>query len=147
MKKKNSLTQTANANSTRKRKLPFLSHEQPLPTRTQSPFPRIQPFHTRAFRVYAVTVITATVFFLTASVAFATVGVGDAETVISNLTNFIFTLIKAIGFLMLGFGVVQFGLSLKSHDPSQRANSLLTIAGGIVVFLAEPILNMITGGA
>ena len=32
-----------------------------------------------------------------------------------------------------GFGIVQVGLSLKSHDPSQRANGFLTVAGGIVI--------------
>ena len=106
----------------------------------------LQPVQTKAFRIYAVVVLAVTVLLMSGSPALATVGVGDAESVINNLTDFIFTLIKAIGFLMLGFGVVQFGLALKSHDPSQRANSLLTIAGGIVVFLAEPILNMITGG-
>lgn len=103
--------------------------------------------HTKTFRIYAAVVLAVAVFCMTGGTALASVGVGDAESVINNLTDFIFTLIKAIGFLMLGFGVVQFGLSLKSHDPSQRANSLLTIAGGIVVFLAEPILNLITGGA
>jgi len=107
---------------------------------------KLQPLHTKTYRIYAVAVLAVTILLISCAPALATVGVGDAESVIGNLTSFIFTLIKAIGFLMLGFGVVQFGLALKSHDPSQRANSLLTIAGGIVVFLAEPILNMITGG-
>lgn len=35
---------------------------------------------------------------------------------------------------MLGFGIVQIGLSLKSHDPSQRANGFLTLAGGVVIY-------------
>lgn len=47
---------------------------------------------------------------------------GDPITVVNNLSNFIFSLIRAIGMILLGFGVVQVGLSLKSHDPSQRAN-------------------------
>ena len=60
-------------------------------------------------------------------------------------TNFIFGLIRAIGMILLGFGIVQVGLSLKSHDPSQRANGFLTVAGGIVITFAKEILNMITG--
>ena len=43
-------------------------------------------------------------------------------------------------------GVVQVGLSLKSHDPSQRANGFLTVAGGIVITFAKEILNIIVGG-
>ena len=48
--------------------------------------------------------------------------------------------------ILLGFGVVQVGLSLKSHDPSQRANGFLTVAGGIVITFAKEILNTIVGG-
>ena len=45
-----------------------------------------------------------------------------------------------------GVGVVQVGLSLKSHDPSQRANGFLTLAGGIIITFAKEILNLIVGG-
>lgn len=66
--------------------------------------------------------------------------------VINNLSNFIFGLIRAVGMIILGFGVVQVGMSLKSHDPSQRANGFLTLAGGVVITFAKEILNIITGG-
>lgn len=49
-------------------------------------------------------------------------------TVINNLSDFIFGLIRAVGMIILGFGVVQVGMSLKSHDPSQRANGFMTLA-------------------
>ncbi len=64
--------------------------------------------------------------------------------VVNNLSDFIFSLIRAVGMILLGFGVVQIGLSLKSHDPSQRANGILTIAGGIVITFAKEILELIT---
>lgn len=70
----------------------------------------------------------------------------DPLTVINNLSNFIFGLIRAVGMIILGFGVVQIGLSLKSHDPSQRANGFLTLAGGVVITFAKEILDLITGG-
>ncbi len=70
----------------------------------------------------------------------------DPMAVVNNLSNFIFGLIRAIGMILLGFGVVQIGLSLKSHDPSQRANGFMTLAGGIIITFAKEILNMITGG-
>ena len=44
---------------------------------------------------------------------------------------------------MLGFGVVQIGLSLKSHDASQRANGFLTFFGGVIIAFAKDILDMI----
>lgn len=71
---------------------------------------------------------------------------GDPLGVVNNLSDFIFALIRAIGMILLGFGVVQVGLSLKSHDPSQRANGFLTVAGGIVITFAKEILNIIVGG-
>ena len=77
--------------------------------------------------------------------AFAKSGGGEPLTVINNLSTFIFGLIRAIGMILLGFGIVQVGLSLKSHDPSQRANGFLTLAGGIIITFAKEILNTITG--
>ena len=64
--------------------------------------------------------------------------------VVHNLSDFIFGLIRAIGLILLGFGIVQVGLSLKSHDPSQRANGFLTVAGGIIITFAKEILTLIT---
>jgi hypothetical protein len=67
----------------------------------------------------------------------------DPLTVVNNLSTFIFSLIRAIGLILLGFGIVQVGLSLKSHDPSQRANGFLTLAGGIIITCAKEILDLI----
>ena len=68
---------------------------------------------------------------------------GDPLAVVDNLSDFIFSLIRAIGLILLGFGVVQIGLSLKSHDPSQRANGFLTLAGGVIITFAKEILDLI----
>ena len=70
---------------------------------------------------------------------------GDPVEVVNNLSNFIFSLIRAIGLILLGLGIMQVGLSLKSHDPSQRANGFLTVAGGIIITFTKEILNMIVG--
>ena len=69
----------------------------------------------------------------------------DPLAVINNLSSFIFSLIRAIGLILLGFGILQVGLSLKSHDPSQRANGMLTVAGGVVITFPQEILTLITG--
>ena len=69
----------------------------------------------------------------------------DPIAVVNNLSDFIFGLVRAIGMILIGYGIVQIGLSLKSHDPSQRANGIMTVAGGIVVTFAKEILNTIAG--
>lgn len=92
----------------------------------------------RIFVVFCAIVILCTV----TSVAYAA---DDPIAVVNNLSDFIFSIIRAIGLILLGFGILQIGLSLKSHDPSQRANGMLTVAGGIVITFAKEILALITG--
>lgn len=64
---------------------------------------------------------------------------------VDNLSEFVFSLIRAIGLILLGWGIVQVGLSFQSHDPSQRSNGFLTLAGGIVITFTKEILTLITG--
>ena len=67
----------------------------------------------------------------------------DPLGVVNNLSSFIFSLIRAIGLILLGWGVVQIGLSLQSHDPSQRSTGFLTFFGGLVIAFAKEILDLI----
>ncbi len=97
----------------------------------------------KGFRTYCAAVIAIAFAVCISVTAFAE---GDSPlNVISNLSDFIFGLIRAIGLILLGFGIVQIGLSLKSHDPSQRANGFLTLAGGVIITFAKEILDLITG--
>lgn len=73
-----------------------------------------------------------------------TVFAADPLASINSLSDFIFSAIKAIGIILLGFGIVQIGLSLKSHDASQRANGFLTFFGGVIIEFAKDILDLIT---
>lgn len=99
-------------------------------------------FERRAKRVYAI----LTCLLLTLAVTIVPVfAAGNPLAAVNNLSDFIFSLIRAIGLILLGFGILQLGLSLKSHDPSQRANGMLTIAGGIVIVFTKEILSLITG--
>ena len=90
------------------------------------------------FTLFAVVVL---VFSITTT-AFAA---DDPLAVVNIFSEFIFGLIRAIGIILLAFGIVQVGLSLKSHDPSQRANGFLTLAGGIIITFTKEILTLITG--
>ena len=113
----------------------------PTTRRTSNRLPMPEPVR-KGFRRYSCAVLTGAMILGLAMPAYAA---GDPLTVVNNLSDFIFSLIRAIGLILLGFGVLQLGLSLKSHDPSQRANGMLTIAGGIVITFTKEILTLITG--
>ena len=97
----------------------------------------------KGFRFYVATVLALTLIMGMSVTAFA--ATDDPLTVVNNLSTFIFGLIRAVGLILLGWGIVQVGLSLQSHDPSQRSNGFLTLAGGIVITFAKEILTLITG--
>ena len=90
----------------------------------------------KGFRAYCTMVIVGALALGMTTTAFAA---NDPLTVVNNLSDFIFGLIRAMGMILLGFGIVQVGLSLKSHDPSQRANGFLTLAGGVIITFAKEI--------
>jgi len=97
----------------------------------------------KGFKIYALLVVALTAIFVLFSVpVFAAT---DPLAAIDNLSDFIFGLIRAIGLILLGLGIVQVGLSFKSHDPSQRANGFLTLAGGLIITFAKEILSLIIG--
>ena len=76
------------------------------------------------------------------TIAFA----ADPMAPIKELSSFIGNAIKAIGMIILLFGVVQVGLSVKSHDATQRSQGFLTFLGGVIIAFAQDILAMVTGG-
>ena len=89
--------------------------------------------------------ILYTALVLTANLTMPVFAANDPVAVVNNFSEFMFGLIRAIGMILLGLGIVQVGLSLKSHDPSQRANGFMTVAGGIIITFAKEILNIIVG--
>ena len=97
----------------------------------------------KGFRYYCSLVAALALMGCCSMTAFA--AGGDPLTVINNLSDFIFGLIRAVGLILLGWGIVQVGLSLQSHDPSQRSNGFLTLAGGVIITFAKEILTLITG--
>ena len=96
----------------------------------------------KGFKLYVTAILVLAIFISFGGVALAN---NDPLAVINNLSDFIFGLIRAIGLILIGFGIVQVGMSLKSHDPTQRANGFLTLAGGIVITFTREILSVITG--
>jgi len=92
--------------------------------------------------------------YLSTAVACAVVGVvmlpvladSDAETAINNMSDIIFGIIRAIGIILSGWGLVQVGMSFQSHDPSQRSQGFLCLAGGLIIVFAKSILTAIAPG-
>lgn len=97
----------------------------------------------RAKRRYFTSAIVLAMLILFATPALAA---GENPlTAIDNLSTFIFAAIRAIGIILLGWGVVQIGMSLQSHDPSQRSTGFLTFFGGLMIAFAKEILDLIIG--
>ena len=96
----------------------------------------------RRLRRYAALLLSLS---LLQALALPALAAGDPIGVVNNLSSFIFGLIRAVGLILLGWGIVQVGLSFQSHDPSQRSNGFLTLAGGIVITFAKEILDLIVG--
>ena len=67
----------------------------------------------------------------------------DPLTIVNNLSNFIFSIIKAVGVIVLGWGIVQVGMSIQSHDASQRTQGFLCLFGGLMIAFAKEILTTI----
>ena len=87
----------------------------------------------------------AAVVAIILAIAAVPVFAADPIGVVNNLSSFIFGLIRAVGIILLGWGIVQVGLSFQSHDPSQRSNGFLTLAGGVIITFAKEILDLIIG--
>ena len=77
---------------------------------------------------------------LTATPALAA---SDPLTIVNNLSDFIFSIIKALGVIILGWGIVQVGMSIQSHDASQRTQGFLCLFGGLLIAFAKEILTSI----
>lgn len=91
--------------------------------------------------------VLSTLFVVMASfnLVFAA-GDNPAADAINNFTEIIVGIVTAIGVILAIWGVVQVGLSVPSHDTSQRAAGFLALAGGIIVAVAPHIVVSILDG-
>ena len=87
--------------------------------------------------------VVATVVAMVSLMAVPAFAAGDPLGTINNLSSFVFSAIRAIGAILLGFGIVQVGLALKSHDAGQRAQGFMTVFGGIIIYFAKDVLDLI----
>ena len=93
----------------------------------------------RIMCLWAVLVMSVWLFTVPAYAANTT----DPLTIVNNLSDFIFSCIKAVGIIILGWGIVQVGMSVQSHDASQRSQGFLCLFGGLIIAFAKEILVLI----
>jgi len=91
----------------------------------------------RAMALWTVLVLTLSLLTVPALAA------DDPLTIVNNLSDFIFSIIRALGIIILGWGVVQVGMSIQSHDASQRTQGFLCLFGGLLIAFAKEILTAI----
>ena len=94
-------------------------------------------------KCYHMATVVAVISLACAVPAVATGTATDPLAIVNNLSDFIFSIIKAIGVIILGWGIVQVGMSIQSHDASQRTQGFLCLFGGLLIAFAKEILVMI----
>ena len=94
----------------------------------------------KGFRFYCAAVLSVALVLGCSVTAFAA---NDPIAVVNNLSDFIFGLIRAVGLILLGWGIVQVGMSIQSHDASQRTQGFLCLFGGLMIAFAKEILTAI----
>ena len=91
----------------------------------------------RYMTVWTVFVLAVCLFTVPAYAA------SDPLGIVNNLSDFIFSIIKALGVIILGWGIVQVGMSIQSHDASQRTQGFMCLFGGLMIAFAKEILTAI----
>ena len=102
---------------------------------------RVQKMEQKARRIFRAWAFSVAFLNLPTFSAFA--AGSDPLTIVNNLSDFVFSCIKAIGVIVLGWGVVQVGMSVQSHDASQRTQGFLCLFGGLMIAFAKEILTAI----
>lgn len=96
----------------------------------------------KTFRRLAILVLTLCLVPAMALVAYADDPAAPVAA-INALTGIIVAIVRALGGIICLWGIVQFGMSWQSHDSSQRTNSVLAFAGGLLIAFSPEILAAI----
>ena len=67
----------------------------------------------------------------------------EALNAVNKLSDTIFALIKAVGLICAGWCVLQLGMSVQSHEASQRTQGVLCSLGGRLIYFVKAILTSI----
>lgn len=98
-----------------------------------------------AVEAASVSLTVPTLLPLTATGPAADTGIDEVDAMFDNLIGFISGIVRIVGVALIIFGAVSFGIALANHDPGQRAQGLMSLAGGVVVFFAPSIIQFLQG--
>ena len=93
----------------------------------------------------SITLSVPTLRTLTTHGPSANTGISEVDAMFDNLIGFVSGIARVIGIALVIFGVGSFGIALANHDPGQRAQGLMALAGGVVVFFAPNIITFLQG--
>lgn len=105
----------------------------------------VEPAAVPATNAASVTLTVPTLRPLTGNGPSANTGISEVDTMFDNLIGFVGGVARVIGIALVIFGAVSFGIALANHDPGQRAQGLMALAGGVVVFFAPNIVMFLQG--
>lgn len=72
-------------------------------------------------------------------------GIDEVDNMFNNVIDLFSGVVKFAGIFVCLFGIVQIGMSISSHDASQRVNGFLFMAAGVIIFFAPDIVSAIAG--
>lgn len=98
----------------------------------------------KVLKIKTVGTLLVMVFTIVVSAVPVMAAAGPVESV-NKLSEVIFSLLKAVGTIASAWGIVQIGMSTNSHDPSQRSQGFLSLAGGLIIFFVRELLTFIGG--
>ena len=82
---------------------------------------------------------------LFSTIALAAEGSTDPIGAMNNLVDLLYGVTRIVGVVMILWGIVQLGISMSNHDPSQRVIAFMIITGGIIILFAKEIIGLIGG--
>lgn len=89
----------------------------------------------------AMAIVLFIAVFVMSTATFASAN--EASEALKDLADYIFAIGQVIGVIIAFFGIIQIGQSIPTHDPAQRATGFLVVAGGVIIFFAENLLDLI----
>ena len=90
-------------------------------------------------KTYFVFFMIAALIFCFSMTVFASSGVNTA---LKSFMDILFTVTKIVGVGLTLWGVIQLVMALIGHDPNQRLNALFFLGGGVIVFFAKEIIEL-----
>lgn len=83
-------------------------------------------------------------FLLLMSVPMTVFATSEVVSRINSLQTLVMGIITAAGAIVLAWGVFDFAAGYQAHDTSQQTQSLKKVVAGILMLLAQSVVNMLS---